>query len=289
MTTKTGNWSRRNFLSTAACLPAAAWLPLPSLEALAEKKIPVGLELYSVRESLKKDPQGTVRAVAEMGYECMEFYAPYFDWSESDTKDMRKLLDDLHVHCYSTHNSAAYFSPESLPRLVERNQMLGAKYAVMASSAPIQDAAGWKDVADVLNRSAEQLEPKGLKVGYHNHQVEFEAKGGVRPMEILAKSTKPSVMLQLDVGTCLEAGSDPVKWIQANPGRIHSLHLKDWSSRDSYGVTWGRGAADWKAILAAAESVGGVEFYLIEQEVVHASELEDARACLSSFHEIRER
>jgi sugar phosphate isomerase/epimerase len=224
-----------------------------------------------------------------MGYECMEFYAPYFDWSESDTKDMRKLLDDLHVHCYSTHNSAAYFTPESLPRLVERNQMLGAKYAVMASSAPIQDAAGWKDVADVLNRSAEQLEPKGLKVGYHNHQIEFEAKGGVRPMEILAKSTKPSVMLQLDVGTCLEAGSDPVKWIQANPGRIHSLHLKDWSSRDGYGVTWGQGAADWKAILAAAESVGGVEFYLIEQEVVRASELEDARACLSSFREIRGR
>src|SRR5580692_73912 len=139
--------SRRSFLALSAMLPWA-------FSAHASTSLPVGLELYSVRESLKKDPQGTVRAVAEMGYECMEFYAPYFDWSESDTKDMRKLLDDLHVHCYSTHNSAAYFTPESLPRLVERNQMLGAKYAVMASSAPIQDAAGWKDVADVLNRSA---------------------------------------------------------------------------------------------------------------------------------------
>src|ERR1700687_5397851 len=160
MTTKKGKWSRRNFLASAACLPAAAWLPLPSFEAPAGKKIPVGLELYSVRESLKKDAQGTVRAVAEMGYECVEFSAPYFDWSESETKDMRKLLDDLHVRCYSTHNNAAYFTPETLPRLLERNQILGANYAVMASSAPIQDAAGWKNVADVLNRSAEQLEPK---------------------------------------------------------------------------------------------------------------------------------
>jgi len=283
---KTNRWSRRNFLAASACLPAAHWLTLPSLEPPPAKHIPVGLELYSVRESLKKDPQATVRAVAEMGYECVEFYAPYFDWSDAETKDMRKLLDQLHVRCYSTHNDATSFTPQNLQRLLERNQMLGANYAVMASSAPIQNAAGWKEVADVLNRSAEELEPKGLKVGYHNHQVEFEPKDGVRPIEILAQHTRPSVMLQLDVGTCLEAGSDPVKWIQSNPGRFHSLHLKDWSPKAGYGVTWGQGVANWKAIFAAAESVGGVEFYLIEQEVVHASELQDAKACLSSFRKI---
>jgi sugar phosphate isomerase/epimerase len=283
---KTIRRSRRNFLAAAACLPAAHWLSRLPLEPASAKHIPIGLELYSVRESLKKDPQATVRAVAEMGYECAEFYAPYFDWSEAATKDMRKLLDELHVRCYSTHNSATSFTPQNLQRLLERNQILGANYAVMASSAPIQDAAGWKEIADALNRSAEQLEPKGLKVGYHNHQVEFEPKDGVRPIEILAQHTKPSVMLQLDVGTCLEAGSDPVKWIQANPGRIRSLHLKDWSPKAGYGVTWGHGVADWKAIFAAAESVGGVEFYLIEQEVVHVSELEDAKACLSSFRNI---
>jgi sugar phosphate isomerase/epimerase len=283
---KTNHWSRRDFLTATACLPAAHLLNLPSLEPPSAKHIPVGLELYSVRESLKKDPQATVRAVGEMGYECVEFYAPYFDWSEADTKDMRKLLDQLHVRCYSTHNDSTSFTSQNLQRLLERNQILGAHYAVMASSAPIKDAAGWKEIADVLNWAAEQLEPKGLKVGYHNHQVEFEPKDGVRPIEILAQHTKPSVMLQLDVGTCLEAGSDPVKWIQANPGRIRSLHLKDWSPKAGYGVTWGEGVANWKAIFAAAESVGGVEFYLIEQEVVHASELEDAKACLSSFRKI---
>ncbi len=76
--------------------------------ALAPKSaIPVGLELYSVREGLKKDLDGTVKAVAGIGYQCVEFYAPYWDWSEQQTKDMRKLLDGLGVKCYSTHNASS--------------------------------------------------------------------------------------------------------------------------------------------------------------------------------------
>src|SRR6266702_984325 len=206
--------SRRSFLAFSAMLPWA-------LSARGAKSIPTGLELYSVREELKKDAEGTVRSIAQMGYQCVEFYAPYFEWSESQTKQMRKLLDDLGIHCFSTHN----------------------------------------------------------------HQPEFPSVDGVRPMEILAKKTKPSVMLQLDVGTCLEAGSDPVAWIRANPGRIRSLHLKDWSPDPTkgYKVLFGEGGADWKNIFAAAESVGGVEYYLIEQEGSRFSELETARRCLQSF------
>ena len=92
-------------------------------------------------------------------------------------------------------------------------------------------------------------------------------------------------MLQLDVGTCLEAGSDPVAWIRANPGRIRSLHLKEWSPDPAkgYKVLFGEGVADWKNIFAAAESVGGVEYYLLEQEGSRFPELETARRCLQSF------
>ena len=95
-------------------------------------------------------------------------------------------------------------------------------------------------------------------------------------------------MLQLDVGTCLEAGSDPVAWIRANPGRIRSLHLKDWSpeAAKGYSVLFGEGVADWKNIFAAAESVGGVEYYLLEQEGSRFSELETARRCLGSFRAV---
>ncbi|GAC1619820.1 MAG: sugar phosphate isomerase/epimerase [Candidatus Acidiferrum sp.] len=247
--------------------------------------VPMGLELYSVREELKKDPVGTVRAVAQMGYQGVEFYAPYFDWSEAETKQMRKLLDELGIRCYSTHNDSAYFSAEKIHRAGEMNLILGSKYMVMASSQPKPGADGWKEVADTLNKAAETLEPAGLKVGYHNHQPEFTGAGEQRPMEILAKNTKASVALQLDVGTCLEASSDPVAWIRGHPGRIRSIHCKDWSpeAAKGYTVLFGEGVADWKNIFAAAESAGGVEYYLMEQEGSRCGELETARRCLQTF------
>src|ERR1700730_6037971 len=270
--------SRRSFLALSATLP---W----SLRAYASTSIPLGLELYSVRNALKDNLMGTVRAVAQMGYQCVEFYAPYFDWTEAQTTQMKKLLDDLGIRCFSTHNSSSYFSPENIQRARDMNLILGSKYMVMASSQPKPGLDGWKEVADALNSAADQLEAAGLKTGYHNHKPEFIPVEGKRPIEILAKNTKPSIMLQLDVGTCLEAGSDPVAWIRANPGRIRSLHLKDWSPDPAkgYAVLFGEGTADWKNIFAAAES-GGVEYYLIiEQEGSRFSELDTARKCLETL------
>jgi sugar phosphate isomerase/epimerase len=271
--------SRRSFLAMSAMLPWA-------LRAAGATPIPVGLELYSVRNALKQDLNGTVRAVAAMGYQCVEFYAPYFDWTESQAKDMRKLLDDLGIRCYSTHNDSSYLGPDKISRARDLNLILGCKYVVMASSHEKAGPDGWKTVANSLNAAAEHLEPSGLKAGYHNHQVEFTPEGGIRPIEILAKNTKPSVMLQLDVGTCVEAGADPVAWIRANPGRIRSLHLKEWSpeSGKGYSVLFGEGVAPWKAIFEAAESVGGVEYYLIEQEGSRFPELETAKKCLDAYH-----
>ena len=270
--------SRRSFLVMSAMLPWA-------LRAQGATPIPVGLELYSVRNGLKADLTGTVTAVAKMGYQCVEFYSPYFDWTESQTKDVRKLLDDLGVRCYSTHNDSSYLGPEKISQTRDRNLILGCKYVVMASSHEKAGLDGWKIVADSLNSAAEKLKPSGLKPGYHNHQTEFTPIDGMRPIEIIAKNTKPSVMLQLDVGTCIEAGSDPVAWIRANPGRIRSLHLKEWSPEagKAYTVLFGEGVAKWKAIFEAAESVGGVEYYLIEQEGSRYSELDTAKKCLETF------
>ena len=270
--------SRRSFLAISATLPWA-------LSARALASIPVGLELYSVRTELKQNLEATVRAVAQMGYQGVEFYAPYFDWSENQTKQTRKLLDDLGIRCFSTHNDSSFLGPEKISRARDMNLILGSKYVVMASAKPKPGPDGWKAVADSLNVAADQLEASGLKAGYHNHQREFTADGSQRPIEILAKNTKSSVMLQLDVGTCLEAGSDPVAWIRANPGRIRSLHCKDWSPEPAkgYAVLFGEGSADWKNIFAAAESAGGVECYLVEQEGSRFSELETAERCLKSF------
>ncbi|HEX6805209.1 MAG TPA: sugar phosphate isomerase/epimerase family protein [Terriglobales bacterium] len=276
--------TRRSFLAASAALPWA-------LRASASRSsIPIGLELYSVRDQLAKDPEGTVRAVAQMGYQCVEFYAPYFDWSDAQTKQMRKLLDDLGIRCYSTHNDEKYFSAQNISRARDKNLLLGAKYMVMASSNPKPGLDGWKAIADELNTAADVLAPAGLKPGYHNHEPEFTPVDGVRPIEILAKNTQPSVMLQLDVGTCIAAGSDPVAWIRSQPGRIRSLHLKDWSKDPSkhYKVLFGEGDAHWKAIFAAAESVGGVEFYLLEQEGSRFPEMETAKRCLQAYKSTRE-
>jgi sugar phosphate isomerase/epimerase len=272
-------FSRRSFLAMSAMLPLA----LKSVAA--SSAIPVGLELYSVRDALKQDPEGTLRAVAQMGYKTVEFYAPYFEWTEPQAKQTRKLLDDLGVYCYSTHNDAEYFSPDKINRARDLNLILGSKYVVLAWSDPQPILDGWKAIADKLNSAAETLQPSGLKTGYHNHQAEFTGAPGQRPIEIIAENTKSTVMLQLDVGTCLEAGADPVAWIRANPGRIRSIHCKEWS-RDpakGYKVLFGEGVADWKGIFQAAESVGGVEYYLVEQEGSRFPELETARKCLQSF------
>ena len=99
-------------------------------------------------------------------------------------------------------------------------------------------------------------------------------------------------MLQFDVGTCLEAGADPIAWINANPGRIRSVHLKDWApgsdaQEKGFRVLFGEGVAPWKQILDAVESVGGVEFYLMEQEGSRFSELETAQRCLATWRKMR--
>ena len=99
-------------------------------------------------------------------------------------------------------------------------------------------------------------------------------------------------VLQLDVGTCVAAGADPVAWIKANPGRIRTVHLKDWApgnaaDQKAYRVLFGEGVTPWKELIAAAESVGGVEFYLMEQEGSRYSEFETAERCLATWKEMR--
>ena len=268
---------RRSFLALSAMLPYAL------TARAADSKIPVGLELYSVREELKKDPEATVRAVGEMGYQCVEFYAPYFERTDAQTKDMRKLLDDLGVRCFSTHNDFNYLDPDKINRTRDLNLTLGCKYVIVASADPKPGPDGWKPVADALNAAAEKLEPAGLKVGYHNHEPEFRSVDGKFPAQYLAEHTKPSVVLQLDVGTCVASGADPVAWIRSQPGRVKSMHCKDWSRDQGYKVLFGEGSAPWKEIFAAAENGGGLEYYLLEQEGSRYSELETAKRCLQTF------
>lgn len=297
--------SRRHFLALSGALPVAALAASLGPRALAAsaatpaaksaKKIPIGLELYSVRNELMRNLPDTLRAVSKMGYEAVEFYAPYAAWTFPFAKGVRTLIDDLGLRCYSTHNRAQAVMPgDALAKTIELNQILGVRHIVIASPPPnTTGVEGWKSACGLFSAAVEQLKPHGLSSGYHNHQTEWKTvEGGGHIMNIIAANTPPEFVLQLDVGTALEAGIDPVAWIKSNPGRIKSVHLKDWTPGDkanekAYRVLFGEGVAPWKEIVAAAESVGGVEYYLLEQEGSRFPELETAQRCLNLWKAFR--
>ena len=136
---------------------------------------------------------------------------------------MRKLLDDLGIRCYSTHNDADYFSPKNINRARDLNLILGSKYVVLAWSDPKSGPDGWKAVADKLNSAAETLEPSGLKPGYHNHQAEFTGAVGQRPIDILAKNTKPIGDVAVGRGNLPGSRFRPGGVDPSQPG-AHSVH-----------------------------------------------------------------
>src|SRR5579871_6416008 len=305
--------TRRSFLALSGAASLASALP-------AAKKIPVGLELYSVRTELGKDLMGTVRAVAKMGYEVVEFYSPYMKWTVDYTKQVRALLDELNITCHSTHNDSESFTPDGLKKAIEMNQLLGSKYIIWASAGDPTSIDGWKGVAATLANAQQTLGPLGMAAGYHNHGVEFHNMNGQRPIDVIAANTPKDVVLQLDVGHCVEGGGNPVTFIRSNPGRVRSLHCKDFkigkgsnvtptgsdginekgerqasaglsigSDRGDTGfkVLVGEGDVRWGQVVQAAESVGGVEYYLIEQEGSRFSELETAERCLANWKRVR--
>ena len=302
--------SRRHFLALAGALPAVWAAPAllssgfatsaraagAMAPAVGPKKYPIGLELYSVRGELMRNPFTTLREVAKIGYEAVEFFAPYFSWSPPMVKDIKSLMDDVGLRCFSTHNHLDSFTPgeDKIGKAIELNQILGARHLVLSSAGGgIKTVEDWKKLCGQLTTAVEQLKPHGLTAGFHNHQTEWAPlDGGPRVMDILAANTPKEFVLQFDVGTCMEAGADPIAWIKANPGRIKSLHLKDWAPGErkdekGYRVLFGEGVTPWKEILATAEAVGGVEYYLMEQEGSRFTEYETAQRCLATWKQLR--
>jgi sugar phosphate isomerase/epimerase len=179
----------------------------------------------------------------------------YFKWAPANAKDVRSQMDDLGLRCYSTHNGFESFTPgANLAHAIELNQILGVRYMVLASApGGTSGVDGWKGLCEKLTAAAEQLKPHGLSAGYHNHQAEWtKLENGQRIMEVIAANTPKDFVLQLDVGTCEEAGVDPVAWVKANPGRFKVMHLKDWApstggEEKGYRVLFGEGVTSWMA------------------------------------------
>lgn len=278
--------NRRSFLKLAGASPLAVALG-GRTRAAQRARIPVGLGLYSLRDEEQKDRMATLQAVADMGYEGVEFWGPYFEWTTDYAKQVRQRLDSLGLQCFSTHTRRPYFSAENFPRAIELNQILGSRYIVMAHSEKVDGLDGWKELAEILARAHERLRPLGLRAAFHNYPSDFRGIEDTRPIDILAGHTPGDFAFQLDT-VMMSAGADPVAFVKANPGRVKSYHLKDWSPGEGGGrVLLGEGIGPWKALFEAAESVGGVEYYLIEQEGSRFTPMETARRCLENYRSLR--
>src|SRR5438445_536782 len=138
--------SRRAFLAATAAAPFAL---------AAGKNLPVGLELFSVRDEITKDMPGTVRAVGKMGYQVVEFFGPYFQWTPEVVKQARSAMDEVGLRCNSTHNGPASFTGDGIEKAIEYNKVLGSRYIVMASAGRASTLDDWMTVADTPSAACE--------------------------------------------------------------------------------------------------------------------------------------
>jgi sugar phosphate isomerase/epimerase len=239
-------------------------------------EIPIGLQLYSIREECARDLPGSLKAVKEMGYDGVEF-AGYHGYS---AKELRSLLDELGLKCCGTHTSFASLQGDELPRTVEYNQTLGNPYLIVPWLAEKYrlSSADWQETAQEFNRIAEQLAPLGMYTGYHNHDIEFQPIAGGVPFDLFFAHTKPNVIMQIDLGNALIGGGDPVACLRRYPGRAITIHLKEFSATAPEALI-GEGVVNWSEVFRLCETTGGTRWYIVEYESDVYPALEAVKRC----------
>jgi sugar phosphate isomerase/epimerase len=255
-------------MKASSAVAAAAVL---GADRLAAKTLglPVGLQLYSVRNLLPKDFDGTLKAVHDAGYSEVEA-AGYFDRT---APEFRHAMDQAGLRCISTHHPLPQFSPHA-DEFIEYAHTLGLEYIVCPSPAHRDPTAhgplnldDWRYTAGELNRLGEKVKAAGMSLGYHNHTPEFGTEAGVTFYDELLRLTDPKlVFFEMDCGWVAAAGRNPVDYLTKSPERFPLIHVKDMARNPdgSYTSTiMGTGTVDYKPILRAAT---GLKHYFIEQE-----------------------
>lgn len=273
--------NRRTFIGTSIAASIAA--ARPSWAADSTHKIDrVGLQLYTVRDAMKTDFEGTIGKVAATGYKEVEF-AGYFDHSP---KDVRALLDKNGLASPACH--VGYDVVEkNWPETLEAAKIVGHSYIVCPWIDEKQraEAGGWKRAADLFNKAGEASKKAGIQFGYHNHSFEFqpaESLGGKLPYDFFLAELDPKlVTMELDLCWISVAGKDPLAYFEKYPGRFPLVHVKDYvkdpNSTSSYaGATGsvkfegrladvGQGTIDWKRIFAQSGKAG-IKHYFVEND-----------------------
>ena len=260
--------------------------------------MPIGLQIYTVREAAAKDLPGTLRAIADIGYREVELAGI----PPIAAKDLRKILTDCGLTAPSMHASMADLQA-GLQQRIDYAKAIGCEYLVCSfpwtadsrfreqpGKAVLSLASGinlddWKWNADQLNRIAVEAAKSGLRVGYHNHNMEFRSYDGTIAYDELLERTDPElVTMEMDVAWVVTAGADPVKLLKKHDDRISMLHVKDVTKEARVTVDRlqpettevGSGRIDWKKLFKAAKPKR-ITHYFVEQENFDRSPLESVK------------
>ncbi|MFH1921829.1 MAG: sugar phosphate isomerase/epimerase [Planctomycetota bacterium] len=279
------NISRRNFLTLGAGA-TAAWLAgarrlAPAAEPRNEK-IPVGLQLYSVRHACQKDLSKVLKAVGEMGYEGVEF-AGYYD---RNAAELCKLLDQNGLKCCGTHIGLDALKGDALEATVEFNQTLGNRFLIVSWMPPsyAESVQAIKETAKVYNEVAEKVKEQGMRVGYHAHGGDFKKVEGQFAWNVFFENTSPEVVMQMDLGNCIEGGGDPIAILKKFPGRSGTIHLKESGGPPEAVV--GEGEVNWPTVFNICRTTGGTEWYIVEHERGAGDPLENVNRCLQNVRKM---
>ncbi|NLG37886.1 MAG: sugar phosphate isomerase/epimerase [Clostridiales bacterium] len=227
-------------------------------------KYQFALELYSVRNELKSDLRGTLKAVAAMGYEGVEF-AGGFAHSAQETAD---ALREAGLICCGWHTPWSAVSDAQFEATVAYNKAVG-NTRIMIPGLPGEltgSLAGWQQAASQFNALSARLRERGMTIGYHNHHSEFAPIDGVVPYYYFFDRTDPSVTVQIDNGNAMSGGADVMEIMNRYPGRFDLVHLKPYSRRDGFATMIGEDDVPWAEFMAFCRTRGNTAWYIVEYE-----------------------
>jgi sugar phosphate isomerase/epimerase len=243
-------------------------------------RIPIALQLFSIRMNCERDLPGTLEAVAQMGYDGVEF-AGYYGRS---AKELRAMLDDLGLAVAGTHIGLDTLLGDRLAETVEFNRTLGNRFLIVPGLPEERrnSRQAWLETAGLFNEIADKLAGEGMFTGYHNHHIEFTPMEGELPWDTFVGNTRPEVVMQVDLGNAMHGGADPIPFLQRYPGRAITVHLKEYSSTNPKALI-GEGEVRWEEVFRLCETTGGTEWYIVEQESYAYPPLECVERCLKAL------
>ncbi|NLN89840.1 MAG: sugar phosphate isomerase/epimerase [candidate division WS1 bacterium] len=228
---------------------------------------PIALQLFSVRGECEKDLPGTLQRVAEIGYAAAEpwgYTGEALEWMGTSAKDLRSAFDDAGLACCGFHLATAALMDERIATTIEMNRILGNDFLIISADEPrMSSREGIMELAGILNAAANRLAPEGMWAGYHAHGFDFRTVDGEVAWNILFANTDDAVVMQMDIGNCMQGGGDPMDALRRFPGRARSMHIKEFGQPE--GGTIGDGQMDWPVMLDLIKDLHSPKWYVVEE------------------------